>query len=425
MNRKTQVALSGIAIRLALAPFTGQPYDMGLFAFNQRLFFQDGIIGLKTFPTLPLLYFIQLPFYAIYATMQIAGFTDYQFFYHTSLMIEGVFLKVPYILADFGIFTIIQKITRRLLPATLFFFNPLIIFESSVWGIYDSLMLFAIVYGLFLVGRGNTKMGNLAFVVGGVLKLYGFLPYAMIGLKNLITKRFNALGVQILSGALIIAVAISPVLLFGGFYVFLTGFVFRFVGLTGVTVGGGNYSILYLLFPKYLASIPSPTLLAIVLVSSLYIITTRKTPNLTALIKWNLVGAILLNIFSVAEPQWIAWTIPLSVLYASLTNRNGLQAFTYIYGTASTFLINTVGVQGTGYETLGLVSHFLPFVEGYQNALYVYGMMTFTLLVLMLVYIFHKPVKFRFEVIFLVVLVYLQAYFWFSIVNIPRIIGVA
>jgi len=42
----------------------------------------------------------------------------------------------------------------------------------------------------------------------------------------------------------------------------------------------------------------------------------------------------------------------------------------------------------------------------------------------MLVYTFHKPVRLRFEVIALAVLAYLQAYFWFSVVNVPRIFGV-
>src|SRR5438309_9653778 len=100
VNKKLLVIVSGLGIRLALAPVTGHPYDMGLFAFNQRIYFQDGIVGLKTFPTFPLLYFIQLPFYAVYAVLEILGLSDYQLFYHTSLMIESVFLKAPYILAD-------------------------------------------------------------------------------------------------------------------------------------------------------------------------------------------------------------------------------------------------------------------------------------------------------------------------------------
>ncbi len=62
---------------------------------------------------------------------------------------------------------------------------------------------------------------------------------------------------------------------------------------------------------------------------------------------------------------------------------------------------------------------------GYTNTLFVYGMTTFVLLLLMLVYVFQRPVKFKVEIIAFVILAYLQAYFWLSIVNVPRILGVA
>src|SRR5439155_22919215 len=118
MNKRLLIVLSGLGIRLALAPVTGQPYDMGLFAFNQRIYFENGVVALNTFPTLPLLYFIQLPFYAIYSGLITSGLPDYLFVYHATLMIESVFLKIPYILADVGIFLPIQRITNKLCPAT-------------------------------------------------------------------------------------------------------------------------------------------------------------------------------------------------------------------------------------------------------------------------------------------------------------------
>ena len=423
-TRKQLVILSGIGIRLALAPVAGHPYDMGIYAFTQRVYFQDGIVGLKTLSVLPLIFFIQLPFYAIYASLEVLGLGDVQLMYHTSLMLESVFLKAPFILGDIGIFLLIQKITGRLLPATLFFLNPLTIFESSAWGIYDSSMLLAVVYGLLLMKEGRTTASSLAFVVGGALKLFGFLPYGMLLLRNLINRQFRSLAIQILSGMIITALTVMPIVLFGGFFLFLTGFLFRFIGLSGVTVLT-NYSILYLLFRNSLNRIPSPTLLVLFVVSSLFLIETRQRDSLTALLKWTLVGAILLNIFSQAEPQWLSWIVPLAIIYGSLTQRSGLQVYTFLYGVASTVFITTMAEPGTGFETLGLQTHFLPFLEGYQNTLYVYAMMTFVLLLLMSAYIFYKPIKFRFEIIAVVALAYLQAYFWLSVVNVPHILGVA
>src|SRR3989442_10424118 len=165
LTKKRLVILTAVGIRFSLAPVTGHAYDMGVFAFEQRIFFKNGIFGLKTFPTLPPIYFVQLLFYAPYAVLESLGLHDYQLLYHTSFMIEAVFLKTPYILADIAIFVVIQRITGRLLPATLFFFNPLTIYESSVWGIYDPLMLLAVVLGLLLLKRNSVLMSSLAFSV--------------------------------------------------------------------------------------------------------------------------------------------------------------------------------------------------------------------------------------------------------------------
>src|SRR6266852_9192469 len=94
------VLLSGLGIRIGLALFTGHPGDIALFVTSQRLFYQTGTIDLKYFPTLPTVYYLQLLFYAPYQLLRLAGMSDFQYFYNTTLMIEGVFLKLPLILCD-------------------------------------------------------------------------------------------------------------------------------------------------------------------------------------------------------------------------------------------------------------------------------------------------------------------------------------
>src|SRR5207245_6545588 len=89
------VLLSGLGIRLGLAPFTGHPGDIALLVTPQRLFYQTGSIDLKYFPTLPTVYYLQLLFYAPYQLLRLAGMPDYQYYYHTAMMIESLFLKLP------------------------------------------------------------------------------------------------------------------------------------------------------------------------------------------------------------------------------------------------------------------------------------------------------------------------------------------
>jgi len=113
------VLLCGLGIRLGLAPFTGHPGDIALFVTSQRLFYQTSTIDLKYFPTLPAVYYVQLLFYAPYQLLRLAGMPDFQFYYHTAMMIESLFLKLPSILCDAGIFVVLLSFTRKLIPATL------------------------------------------------------------------------------------------------------------------------------------------------------------------------------------------------------------------------------------------------------------------------------------------------------------------
>src|SRR5437763_6430635 len=185
------VLLSGLGIRLGLAPFTGHPGDMALFVTSQRLFYQTGTIDLKYFPTLPAIYYVQLLFYAPYQLLRLGGMPDFQYYYHTTLMIEGMFLKLPSILCDVGIYLVLLSYTRKLMPATLFFLNPFPICLSAVWGTYDSMMLFALILGLyFLAKSGNIAAFGLTFVISGLLELFGFVTFALGICEWIIRHRF-------------------------------------------------------------------------------------------------------------------------------------------------------------------------------------------------------------------------------------------
>src|SRR6266566_976620 len=190
------VVILGLAVRLLLAPITGHPYDMGLFALSQRLYFESGILDLKYFPTLPLLFYVQIPFYAIYTLGRDLGLPDFQLFYHTTLMVESVFLKLPLILSDLGCFFTIQMLTRKRMPAILFFLNPFVIYLSSVWGTYDTLMMFPLIAGFALLLRSGKSRSTLAFVVSGLAKLFGFLPYVFLVLDSFLKKQFKQAGFQ-------------------------------------------------------------------------------------------------------------------------------------------------------------------------------------------------------------------------------------
>src|SRR2546428_13104945 len=111
----------------------GSSDDIGFLAVAMRLYYTQGIVDLRYFPTLPPLYFIELVFYAPYALLRDAGFQDPLFLYHTAYTIETVFLKLPMILADLGIFLLLLRFTKSLRNASLYLLNPFTIFLSASW----------------------------------------------------------------------------------------------------------------------------------------------------------------------------------------------------------------------------------------------------------------------------------------------------
>ena len=57
-------------------------------------------------------------------------------------------------------------------------------------------------------------------------------------------------------------------------------------------------------------------------------------------------------------------------------------------------------------------------LEGLPDSLIVNAVTVLSMLLMLLGYVFLKPTKFKVEVIVLTALVYLQAYFWFTIMRI-------
>ena len=420
------VLLFGLVLRLGLAPFTGHPYDMGIFSTSQRLFYQSGILDLKYFPTLPLLYYVQLVFYAPYVLLTIAGMPDFQYYFHTTMMIEGTFLKLPLILSDVGIFLVMLRFTKKLVPATLFFLNPFPIYLSAVWGTYDSLMLFPLVLGMYVLTTNNdTTKSSFSFVISGLMKLFGFLTYALLICESLVRRRFrDQLLPEILGGLALVAGVIAPVFLVGGLQTLVYGVIYRFIGLSSASGAGGRYN----LFAVLLKLNPSgalpliPVGVALICLAFSYESSRAIKQSLSLrLLKWTLVGAVVFNVFSVSEPQWLSWLLPLGITYGSLTERDGLQYFAYVFGVVVTFLTMTL-LQGTGYMLIGTGASFLiGYVENIPSNSLLYAVMISTMIAIFCGYLVFKGLRsFRLEIVPSVVLIYLQAYFWIVIVGVGR-----
>ena len=415
MKTKVLVTLLvGLIVRLELASFAGHPGDLALFAFSSRLYFESGQFD-YLFPSLPLVYYVQLAFYSFYVLIRDAGFSDPTFLFHTNYMIEGIFFRIPLIISDVGIFALILKFTGRLRYAALYLLNPLIIYLTGAWGIYDSLMLFPLVAGFVLYARNERRLASVSFVISGLFKLFGFVPFSLMALETLLQRRWKEFGFQIGSAIGLIALTFAPYV-GNGLQDFYVGILLRFLGLSGALTRG--YDIVAIFSGARFAGSSPFIYLGLGAIAISFVLHLRRSRSpLQALLLWSIVGAVALNILTQSEPQWLSWPIPMSILYAYLTKREGLAHYTYFYGIAGTFLSITI-LQSIGYLLLGTPLVFFQAIETFQARVAVYSVSIATMLLVLLGFLFLKPVKFKVEVIALVALVYLQAYFWLSIMRI-------
>ncbi len=408
-----------MAVRFALAPIGGHPYDMAIWANYQRIFYESGVLDFRYFPTLPMIYYLQLGAYSFYAVMGSFGLNDPQLFYHTTYVIEGIFLKLPMIIADLGVFFLLARVGKPLI-ATLYFLNPFMIYLSTAWGTYDSVMIFFLVAGFLALERNKKQLAIVAFSLSGLVKLFGFVPLALVAVESLMRRRYKGLFLQLAIMGSVASVVLAPIVVQGGLQNFLSGFALRFIGLSGAQTK--NWNIFTAFQGSGFGGAPPYIWIAFAAVAIIYPLKVRGTTSpFLPILQSSVIGAVLLNIFSQAEPQWMSWPIPLALMYGSTTKREGLSYYTYSFGVIATFLVMTL-TQGSGYVLFGLLNTtYLAPLEGFNGAIPVYATTTLCLLLLLTGYVIAKPVKFRFEVLALVLIVYVQAYFWLSIVGIQNL----
>ncbi len=392
---------------------------MSIWANYQRLFYASGTLDFRYFPTLPVIYYFQLAAYSFYALSVNLGLRDPLLFYHTTYAMEGVFLKLPMILADLGIFLLLVRVSKTLV-ASLYFLNPFMIYLSAAWGTYDSIMIFFLVAGFLALERNHKLLATTSFAVSGLVKLFGLVPLALILLESLVRRRFKTFFFQLGLFGLISLVVLAPIIFQGGIQNFFSGFALRFLSLSGAQTRTWNFFAA--VQGTMYGGAPPFIWLAYISIPVAFVMQIRKTASsFLPMLQLCVIGAVLLNVFSQGEPQWLSWPIPLALMYASATNREGLGFFSYSFGAIATFLVMTL-TQGTGYVLFGLLhTSYLAPLEGFAGTLPVYAVTTLSLLALLTGYVLVKPVKFRFEVVALVLIIYCQAYFWFSIVGIQNL----
>src|SRR6266702_3414398 len=308
------VLVAGVLCRIALAATTAHVFDMNVYLTSIRGWFQYrtpvGSVG----PTLPFTFFLYWIFYSPYALLQLAGFQDTQILGHAAGIVESVFVKLFPILMDLTTFVLLLRFRKdgaSFVWATFYLLNPLSIFVSSVWGQYEAATTTLMIWGVYWMSRKRTAIAALAFVVSGMVELFGFLPYLLLLLRTTRMRLYKVLATA--------ALAILPAVL----YYPESGSIFRLIlGFAGFNVINSGLSqpgrfSLFGTFPQLsFVSQFKPLLLTTTLVFGWAIFDTyRRRMDTERIVFYGVVSSVLFLVFTNLIVLWF-WILPIALLYA-------------------------------------------------------------------------------------------------------------
>lgn len=129
-----------------------------------------------------------------------------------------VLLKLPGVIADLGIGCLIynyfkkRSLTKAKFAASLFLFNPAVVYLSSSWGQLDSVVGFLGLWGLILLVKEKYGVSFTSFFTSVMLKVT-MAPSGIIFLLQALKQKISLLKITILS-------------LMGLLYLYVTGWIF-------------------------------------------------------------------------------------------------------------------------------------------------------------------------------------------------------
>jgi len=218
----------GAMIRLFLAPLTEQRWDM----YNWRLYSVIAYIykknplwlrqeGFYSWGYPPLWLLICIIIYSIYSFLwqnqypekvsdlwggwnyvseehisrNINIFDSYRYFIPYNLPYLDIMFKIPIIIADIMIGVMLYRMIREEInedkgkkAMLLWIYNPLVIFISSIWGMFDSITTLFVMLSLYYLKKGKFTLSTILLGVSVCYKLY---PVVLFPLYILIVYKLK------------------------------------------------------------------------------------------------------------------------------------------------------------------------------------------------------------------------------------------
>jgi hypothetical protein len=248
-------------------------------------------------------------------------------------------------------------------------------------------------------------------VISGLVKLFGFMPFTLLLITKLIRREWREAALEVGIALLMIAAVFLP--FFSTVQDYFLAFMFRILGISGAETRAWN---VFTTFRGANVSFGGGTPLLgplVILALALFVFEQRANPNsLPHVLRWSLVIAILSNIFSQAEPQWLLWVMPMAIMYGFVARKDGLIHYSYLYGVVAAVLITTL--YGSGYLLTGSSVALFGQLEVYNGRLAIYSATALVLQVVMLGKVFLRKSSWVLD-IGLIMSAYLVSFLTFAI----------
>lgn len=204
ISKITKLLFVGLVIRVILVlisswhPDLPNHIDWGLrfLSYGSRDFYESSIWGVS-WPNQPFGSILLFAFIAILknATFGFIMFLNNSISFFPSFIVPVLesnlhawMVKLPFIFADIGLAYLIYKIVLEYKPkmaaiaASLFLFNPVLIYNSAIWGQTDSLINLLAISGIYLIFKKKYFYGVFLFLLTFIFKLSLIIYVPIFGL---------------------------------------------------------------------------------------------------------------------------------------------------------------------------------------------------------------------------------------------------
>jgi len=339
------ILMIGLTVRLVLMPLLTHPFDLGAWAVTiQHIQAGAGLYEISGYWYTPVWGY----FLALWSNvMDLFGVTSYGSMFSDAIMVEysevrtlaifltpafNFFIKVPLLISDlitgYLIYRIVFERTKDKNKATLgfalWFLCPMVILNSAVHGMFDTVMIMFMLLSVYSLYKGHNFLAGISFSVAVLLKIFpvfilpALVAYLMMKHKGDMRTTLRHLGMAALGATVMFVLIYVPQIIdgtLGESFIFFTS---RFdvvagslsSGPTGLTVD----------FLQYLAAI----ILAIILAIRMYRKGEEKGDEaFFSCLMLSTAVAVLIP----AAPQYQVIFMPFMVLFAVMFDRRLIWPF--------------------------------------------------------------------------------------------------